>query len=126
MKTIIGVLAGLVLLLGHSLPVRSAMYDVVTVKLQEGCTLEQLSKIVDDVAAYAKDNGGGTYELLAPLHSPHQGVYIVLERFPNATAFGTWTDHFGSQPDDSEAGRIRTRAYQCVTIVSHSSALTVQ
>ena len=41
MKTIIGVLAGLVLLLGHSLPVRSAMYDVVTVKLQEGCTLEQ-------------------------------------------------------------------------------------
>ncbi len=126
MKTIIGVLAGFVLLLGHTLPARSAMYDVVTVKLQEGCTLEQLSKIVDDVAAYAKDNGGGTYELLAPPHSPHQGVYIVLERFPNATAFGTWTDHFGSQPDDSVAGRIRTRAYQCVTIVSHSSALTVQ
>ncbi len=58
MKNIIGVLAGPVLLLGHTLPARSAMYDVVTVKLQEGCTLDQLSKIVDDVAAYAKDNGG--------------------------------------------------------------------
>ena len=102
------------------------MYDVVTVKLQEGCTLDQLSKIVDDVAAYAKDNGGGTYELLAPLHSPNQGVYIVLERFPDATTFGKWTDHFGSQPDDSEAGKIRTRAYQCVTIVNHASALTVK
>ena len=126
MKNIIGVLAGLALLLGHTLSARSIMYDMVTVKLQEGCTLDQLSKIVDDVAAYAKDNGGGTYELLAPLHSSQQGVFIVLERFPNATAFGTWTDHFGRQPDDSVAGKIRTRAYECVTIVNHTSALSVQ
>ena len=126
MKNIIGVLARFVLLLGPTLPARSAMYDVVTVKLQDGCTLEQLSKIVDDGAAYAKDNGGGTYKLLAPLHSPHQGVYVVLERFPNAPVFDIWTDHFGSQPNGSVAGRIRTRAYQCVTMVSQASALTVQ
>ena len=126
MKNVTRLLAGLSLLLGSSLSVQAAMYDFVTVKLQDGCTLAELSQIVDEVAAYAKANGGGTYELLLPLHSPHQGVYLVMERFPDATTFGKWTDHFGSQPADSEGGKIRTRAYQCVTIVNHESALTVK
>ncbi len=61
-----------------------------------------------------------------PFTAPIRASFIVLERFSNATAFGTWTDHFGGQPDDSVAGKIRTRAYECVTIVNHTSALSVQ
>ncbi len=57
MRGVIGIVSGLVVFLGHITPARSTMYDVVTVKLQEGCRLDKSSKLVDDVAAYTKDNG---------------------------------------------------------------------
>lgn len=126
MQTIIGILIGLGVLLGHWLPARADMVDVITAKLHEGCSLSDAAKIVDDVAAYAKDNGGGTIEMLTPLHSPNQGVFIVVGRYPNVAAFGTWVDHFLGQGEESPAGKLRQRARQCASFVNRSSAMTVK
>ena len=126
MKSVIGILIGLAVLLGHSAPARADMVDVLTIKTHDGCTVSQVAKILGDLRAYAKDNGGGTYELLTPLHGQNQGVLFVVGRYPNAAAFGAWVDHFSGQADDSTAGKILQRARKCASIVNRASAMTVK
>jgi hypothetical protein len=126
MKSLLGIIIGLVVLLGHSVPVRADMFDVITIKLNEGCTVSQASKIVADLNAYAKDNGGVAYELLTPLHGPNQGVLIAVGRHPNVAAFGAWADHFLAQSGDSAAGKTRQQIRQCASIVNRASAVSVK
>ena len=102
------------------------MVDVITIKTHDGCTASQAAKIIGDLSAYAKDNGGGMYELLTPLHGANQGVLFVVGRHPNVAAFGTWVDHFIGQADDSAAGKILQRARKCASIVNRASAVTVK
>jgi hypothetical protein len=104
------------------------MFDVLTVKLNKKCSLEQLNQLNDDFNAYGKDKGGAEYELLLPLHSPDQDVIFIVGRFASVEAFGKVEDTFNAEmkQDGSEASNLYQRANKCVTLTNRASAVTVK
>jgi hypothetical protein len=103
------------------------MLDVLTLKLQKKCSVEQLSQLNDDFNAYGKDKGA-EYELLLPLHSPEQDVVFVVGRFPSAEAFGKMRDTFSAEmkQEGSDASTLSKRANKCVDLTNRSSFVTVK
>ena len=104
------------------------MVDVVTIKLHDGCSMADLTKLTDDLNAYGEQTGGVPDALLAPLHSRTQGVFIFVGRFPSVEAFGKSNDTFRAQAGmaGSDAAKLRQRAMECASIVDRASAVTVK
>ena len=115
-------------LLSSPLMAGADMVDVLTVKLNDGCGVEQLIQLGDDFNAYRKEHGSVQYEILTPLYSANQGVFIIVGRFPSQEAFGKAQDAFRAEQMQagSAASKLIKRAIECAPLVSRESALTVK
>ena len=115
-------------LLSSPFVVRADMVDVLTVQLNDGCNMEQLSKLNADFNAYGKEKGGPQYELIRPLHSATPGVVFIVGRAASMEAFGKYYDGLMAEQmqDDSTGSQLIKRAVECATVVSRSSGVVMK
>ena len=101
--------------------------DVITVTVNDDCTLEKYLAIVDDFNAYYKDRSYQT-EILVPVHSADQDAVIWVGRSPSHTAFGQAYDHWEAErvKQGSKVSKLNARLEACTTTVSRSSFQTAK
>ena len=112
-----------------SLPVYATadVLDVLTVKLNKKCSVEQYQSIVDDINAHFKDRGW-TAELLLPLHSQEQDSVFVVGRSSNVEALGRVIDYARAeqQEEGSTVSKLIAQAQKCGTLTSRASFVTTK
>jgi hypothetical protein len=104
------------------------MLDVNTVRLNEGCTVEQYAAIADDFNAYYKDKGYQT-EIVVPFYSDQgAGTAVWVGRSASYEAFGKAYDHWRAevQKPGSTVSKLSARLTECATSESRSSYTTAR
>ncbi len=124
-RNILGFVA--VVMLAAPLPAAADVVDVITVTVNDDCTLETYLAIVDDFNAYYKDRNYQT-EILVPVHDAAQDTVIWVGRAPSHTAFGQAYDHWETErvKEGSKVSKLDTRFEACTTTVSRSSFQTAK
>ncbi len=125
MKRSLSVLATLAVLLSP-LAVTADVVNIITLQLQEECTLEQLQGIADEINALAGDRAKG--ELMLPYYGDDQGVVFAVVRSPTFAAWGAWADEIraGQMQADSAIGKLFKRAQDCATLQGRTAVVTVK
>ena len=96
--------------------------DVITVKLNEGCSVEDYVKIKDDFnAMWGKDNGYRA-EIAVPIQATDLTTVFWIGHTANATAFGNAWDVWRDALADSKSipAKLNARFAKCGTNLNRS------
>jgi hypothetical protein len=107
----------LVALLALPLSAAAEYVDVIQVKLNDGCTVQQYAAIKNDFNDQFGKNHGYRAEILAPLQANELVSVFWVGRTANAAAFGAawdaWRD--GLADSDSVPAKLWARFQKCTT-----------
>jgi hypothetical protein len=100
--------------------------DVLSAKLNAGCSVATFQQIVTDFNATWATEGTYKAELLVPLTSEHLGTLYWVGRIKDAEAFGKGLERWNKEAADpaSVAGKLSARMQQCVTFGSRAGFAT--
>lgn len=115
-----------VLLLGMPAIALADYVDVLSAKLNDGCSLATFQQIVRDFNATWATEGTYKAELLVPMMSQDVGTLYWVGRVKDAEAFGKGLERWNKEAADpaSVAGKLSARMQQCVTWGSRAGFAT--
>jgi hypothetical protein len=118
----------LMLLLVLALPTAShADYlDIISSKLNAGCTMEKYLQIVQDFRAQWADARGYKVEILFPAQSRDVNTFYWVGRIANAEAFGKGLDAWSAAQADENSGpaKLMARFRECSSSESRAGYYT--
>jgi hypothetical protein len=105
----------LLLVLAFPMASQADYLDVISTKLNAGCTMDKYLQIVQDFRAQWGDSRGYKVEILFPTQSRDLSTFFWVGRISSAEAFGKGLDAWTSAQSDPNSGpaKLMARFREC-------------